>query len=94
LAVGQRGFMRLLIHCCGMGARSSIAALASRLLNALGIPGFVSEADYHSESLGTRVRVRCGDQFTVVSVNGVDVYFRRLSGRIDGVGSSSHRNSS
>jgi hypothetical protein len=60
------------------------------LLNALGLPGFVSEADFGSENHGTRVRIRCGDQFTVISVNGVDVYFRRLSGRIDGVGSSSN----
>src|SRR5262249_5444675 len=93
LTVSQLGFRHLLLHCCGMAARARIAALTSRLLNALGIPGFVGEADYHSESLGTRVSVRCGDQFTVISVNDVDVYFRRLSGRIDGVGSSSQRNS-
>jgi hypothetical protein len=74
-----------------MSERPRIAALAGRLLNALGVPGFVREADYRSERLDTRVRVRCDDEFTVVSVNGVDVYFRRLSGRLDGVGSTSHR---
>jgi hypothetical protein len=68
-----------------------IAALAGRLLNALGVPGFVREGDYRSERLDTRVHVHCDARFTVVSVNGVDVYFRRLSGRLDGVGSTSHR---
>ncbi len=74
-----------------MGAQARIAALAGRLLNALSVPGFVSEADYRSERLGTHVRVRCGDRFTVVSVNGIEVYFCRLSGRIDGVGASQRR---
>ena len=83
------------VYCftASMDARARITALAGRLLNALGIPGFVSESAYSSDSLGTRVHVRCGDQFTVVSVNNVDVYFRRLSGRIDGVGASPQENS-
>ena len=68
-----------------------IAAFTARLLNALGMPGFVSEGDYRSERFDTRVRVRCGNKFTVVSINGIDIYFRRLSGRIDGVGSTVRR---
>jgi hypothetical protein len=34
------------------------------------------------------VRVHLGPLFSVVSVNGLDVYFHRLTGRIDGVGFS------
>ena len=56
--------------------------------NALGMPGIVRTTDYASKAFGTRVQVRCGRFFTVVSVNGIDVYFERLTGRIDGVGSS------
>jgi hypothetical protein len=58
-----------------------------RILNAFGAPGFVRSGVYESSDLGARVRVICGELFTVVSVNGTDVYFDRLRGRIDGVGS-------
>ena len=34
------------------------------------------------------VSVRCGPLFTVVTVNGINVYFYRLTGGIDGVGSA------
>jgi hypothetical protein len=69
-----------------MGTVAKIAAAVGRTLNALGAPGFVQCGDYASESLGTSVRVHCGERFTVLSVNEVDVYFSRLTGRIDGVG--------
>lgn len=70
-----------------MGLRARIAAALGRMLNALGAPGFVRNGIYESADLRTRVRVSCGELFTVVSVNGTDVYFDRLRGRIDGVGS-------
>lgn len=56
------------------------------LMNAVGIPGLVRETDYRSARLGTDVRVRRGQLFTVVSINGQEAYFRRLTGTIDGVG--------
>jgi hypothetical protein len=56
------------------------------LLNRLGIPGFVGDIDYRSRKLHAHVRVRRRRLFTIVSVNGLDVYFRRLTGRLDGVG--------
>ena len=56
------------------------------LLNKLGLPGFVSDIDYRSPKLGAHVQVRRRRLFTIVSVNGLDVYFRRLTGRLDGVG--------
>jgi len=59
---------------------------AGRVMNALGVPGLVRTTDYRSRAFGTRVQVRCSGFFTVVSVNGLDVYFERLTGRIDGVG--------
>jgi hypothetical protein len=57
----------------------------ARLANAVGIPGFVRVTDYQSADGRITVRVRCGSAFTVLSVNNVDIYFDRLSGRIDGV---------
>ena len=58
------------------------------LINSLGLPGFVRDTDYRSAQFGTQVRVRRGSLFTVICVNGLDLYFHRLSGHIDGVGFS------
>ena len=54
----------------------------------LGFPCVVRETQYESAAHGVSVRVRVSKLFTVVTVNGVDVYFYRLTGRIDGVGFS------
>jgi hypothetical protein len=56
------------------------------ILNKLGIPGFVGDTEFRSRRLDAHVRVRRRRLFTIVSVNGLDVYFRRLTGRLDGVG--------
>jgi ferric-dicitrate binding protein FerR (iron transport regulator) len=69
-----------------MKVSARIAAAFGRALNTLGLPCIVRAGEYQSDALGTRVRVRCGEAFTVVTVNDVDVYFHRLNGRIDGVG--------
>jgi hypothetical protein len=70
-----------------MKLRARMAAWLGRVLNTLGAPGFVRSGSFESRQSGTHVRVYCGELYTVVSVNGVDVYFDRLGGRIDGVGS-------
>lgn len=51
-----------------------------------GLPGFVRDCEYQAEGTSTTVTVRRTDFYTIVTVNGVDVYFYRLSGVIDGVG--------
>ena len=61
---------------------------AGRLLTALRLPGIVVAQTYEAEITRARVRVHLSPLFSVVSVNGVDVYFHRLTGRIDGVGFS------
>jgi len=58
------------------------------LLNAIGVPGFVARAEYRATAREAIIRVTVGPLFTVVSVNGLDIYFDRLRGTIDGVGSS------
>jgi hypothetical protein len=61
--------------------------LLGRLINWLGWPGFVQETVYRSsKTADVEVRVKNSRLYTVVSVNGVDVYFDRLTGRIDGTG--------
>lgn len=64
--------------------RSALGAL----LNALGVPGFVARSEYKARVREAIIRVTLGPLFTVVSVNGLDIYFDRLTGTIDGVGSS------
>lgn len=54
-------------------------------LNALGFPAIVRECEYGGE-LGNKVTVRKTPLYTIVKVNGVDVYFTRLTGTIDGTG--------
>lgn len=56
------------------------------LVNAIGLPGLVREGEYQASTPHCHVRVRRNRAYTVISVNGVDVYFHRLSGRIDGCG--------
>jgi hypothetical protein len=66
------------------GLRTRIRFVVGYLLNGLGLPGVVISGDYRAEVPRAVVRVRVYPLFTVVTVNGVDVYFHRLSGRIDG----------
>ena len=61
------------------------------ILNKLGLPGFVGDTEFRSRKLAAHVRVRRRRLFTIVSVNGLDVYFRRLTGRLDGVGMTATR---
>ena len=62
--------------------RMAIGALA----NLSGLPGFVRDCDYEAGITNARILVRTRDMFTVITVNGLDIYFHRLTGKIDGVG--------
>jgi hypothetical protein len=57
-----------------------------KLLGLLHFPGIVVEQTYEANIARATVRVRLGPLFTVVSVNRMDIYFHRLTGRIDGIG--------
>ena len=59
-----------------------------KVLNAIGVPGVVQPGTYESSVGPTSVRITVGPLFTVVTVNGVDVYLHRLTGAIDGIGYS------
>jgi len=63
-------------------------ALCGKVANLAGFPCLIRESRYESPSLGVNVTVQASDLYTVVTVNGVEVFFHRLSGRIDGVGFS------
>lgn len=59
-----------------------------RLLNAAGVPGLVEDGAYDAHTCQAAIRVKRGPLFTVITVNGLDIYFHRLTGAIDGVGFS------
>src|SRR5262245_45054031 len=59
---------------------------AGMLLKELGVAGVVQAGRYQAGIGDVSVRVTLGPLFTVVSVNGVDVYLNRFTGVIDGVG--------
>ena len=63
-------------------------AILGWLLNTAGLRGFVAECDHRASVTDATVRVRKHLWFTVITVNGLDIYFRRLTGTIDGVGFS------
>jgi hypothetical protein len=56
------------------------------LFNLAGLPGFVRPCEYQAASASVAVAVRTSPFYTVITVNGVDVYFHRLNGGIDGIG--------
>jgi hypothetical protein len=60
--------------------------LAGKLYNLAGIPGLVRDCDYAASAHDVRIQVRAREMFTIITVNGLDVYFHRLTGTIDGVG--------
>jgi len=56
------------------------------VLNFLHIPGFVKHIKVYDRLTNTNIEIRLDGFFTVVSINGKDFYFHRLSGEFDGSG--------
>ena len=59
-----------------------------KLANLAGWPSIIRESDYRSDAICVSVKVRKSPLYTIVTVNGIDVYFYRFTGGIDGVGIS------
>jgi hypothetical protein len=59
-----------------------------RLANLAGYPMLVRECDYKSKTLNASIRVKRLELYTLLSVNGLDIYFSRLTGAIEAVGPS------
>jgi hypothetical protein len=57
-----------------------------KFLNLASIPGFVKPGEYQSS--GVNVSVRVSPLYSVVTVNGLDLYFHRTTGLIDGWGAN------
>jgi hypothetical protein len=65
---------------------STVKLWFGRLLNLAGYPGLVRECDDHSRALNAVVRVRKTGLYTIITVSGLDIYFTRFTGTMDGVG--------
>ena len=68
--------------------RLCVRVLLGKVYNLAGIPGVVRDCDYSSTTYDARISVRAKELFTIVNVNGLDIYFHRLTGNIDGIGFS------
>ncbi len=66
--------------------RLRLKFLIGKLVNWSGCPGFVRDCDYEAGIANILISVRVAELFTVINVNGVDIFFHRLTGKIDGIG--------
>jgi len=71
--------------------RLRLRVLAGKLYNLAGVPGIVRDCDYNANVCDARIQVRAREMFTIITVNGLDIYFHRLTGKIDGVGLSGYK---
>ena len=69
-------------------ARGRVRMFFGWCLGWLAIPVAVRDTDIQDEVTGDHASVRVGPLLTVLSVNGRDYYFERITGRFDGSGSS------
>jgi hypothetical protein len=67
--------------------RSRARIVLGKLFNLAGIPGLIQDCDYEAGITDATIKVRVRDLFTIIEVNGLEIYFHRLTGSIDGVGS-------
>ena len=63
-----------------------VRELIGKILNFAGFASPIRECDYGATVCKAHVVVKQHPLFTVISVNGLDIYFHRLTGEIDGVG--------
>lgn len=71
--------------CAGLGENFG------KLLNWFGVAGFVQPMEIRDTLMGSNISVRVSGYFTVISVDGRDFYFKRLTGEYDGSGMSINR---
>lgn len=66
--------------------RDKVLLGLGRLVRHLCLPGFVSNVSFDDLVTGQHFSVRSNLLFTVISVDGRDYYFHRLTGKFDGTG--------
>lgn len=66
--------------------RERLRRVLGSALSRAGVAGAIQNFETTDRVTGDYVRVVVGSTFTVVSVNGRDLYFDRMTGRFDGSG--------
>jgi hypothetical protein len=69
--------------------RLRLRVLAGKVFNLAGVPGLVRDCDYEGGVAKANITVRTKELFTIITVNGLEIYFHRMTGKIDGVGAMS-----
>ena len=67
--------------------RSRLQMAFNKMLNKLGVPGAIKNGLIEDQLTGQTIRIQTGIFFTLVSINGRDYYFGRITGEFDGTGS-------
>ena len=57
-----------------------------KFLNLCGFTSPIRECDYQAGICEAHIIVKQRELFTIITVDGLDIYFHRLTGEIDGVG--------
>ena len=63
--------------------------MLGHLIDLLRMPGFIQSGTYNSGFSAQQISVRTSPRYTIVTVNGVEFFFLRESGRFDGTGTMS-----
>ena len=63
--------------------------MIGKLLEKLHAPGFVRPIDYTDPNSGQRIKIRTSPRYTIISVDSLELFFLRESGRFDGTGAMS-----
>ncbi len=67
-------------------AHVELKQFMGKLIGYLGVPGLVKPMKIHDTLTNTNIQVRVSGLFTVISIDGRDYYFKRLTGKYDGSG--------
>lgn len=68
--------------------REGLGEFAGKFLNWFGVAGFVQPMEIKDTLTGSSVSVRVSGYFTVITIDGREFYFKRLTGAYDGSGMS------
>lgn len=79
-AAGLQGFINTL--------RIKAKVLIGHALNLFAAPGFIRPVEQYYRSINKTIKVEVTELFTIISIDGIDWYFYRLNGKLDGWGTS------
>jgi len=61
-------------------------AMLGRIMMIFKIPGFIKPMETYDRLTNSYIKVQTTKYYTIISINGKDFYFKRLTGKYDGSG--------